>query len=234
MSLRIVLSGANRGIGLALSRELLSQGHTLIAGARDPAKAAKLRDIATKSLSIIPLDVDSDESVEAARKDIATRLDGLDVLINNAAVFPEEGNETLDAMELRWFREAFETNVLGTLRLTRALAPLLENGENPRVVNVSSLAGSIAQKEDNGYYAYSTSKAALNMATRAVAAEYKPRGICVVALSPGWVKTDMGGPNAPLTPEESARAIAKTVSGLTMKKTGLFLERTGAVLQHAW
>lgn len=233
MSERIFLSGANRGIGLALSRELLARGHALTAGVRAPAKAAELQELASGSggsLSIVRLDVDSDSSVEQAKQG----LDSLDVLINNAAIFPEEGGETLEAMELRWFREAFETNVVGVLRLTRALAPLLEKGSNPRVINVSSLAGSIGRKEDHAYYAYSTSKAALNMATRAVAAEYKPRGICVVALSPGWVKTEMGGPNAPLTPEESARSIADAVSTLTMKKAGLFLERNGSVLQDAW
>jgi NAD(P)-dependent dehydrogenase (short-subunit alcohol dehydrogenase family) len=237
LSERILITGANRGIGLALSRELVSQGHALVLCARDPAKADKLRELADGakgSISIVALDVDSDESVEQAKREVAARFDGLDVLVNNAAVFPEEGNETLAEMELRWFREAFETNVLGVVRVTRAFAPLFEKGENPRIVNISSLAGSIAQKEDHGYYAYSASKAALNMVTRAVAAEYKPRGICVVALSPGWVKTDMGGPNAPLTPEESARAIAETISALTMKKTGLFMERTGTVLQHSW
>jgi len=237
MSQRILITGANRGIGLALSRELASQGETLVLCARDPAKADKLRELAGGaggSIGVVALDIDSDESVDQAKREVAARFGALDILVNNAAVFPEEGNETLEEMDLRWFREAFETNVLGTVRVTRAFAPLLEKGENPRIVNISSLAGSIAQKEDNGYYAYSASKAALNMVTRAIAAEYKPRGICVVALSPGWVKTDMGGPKAPLTPEESARAIAKTISALTMKKTGLFMERTGSVLQHAW
>ena len=231
MSQKILVTGASRGIGLALVRELVSQGHSVLGCARDAAGATALKETGA---AVVDLDVDSDESVSAAARHLASQPGGLDILVNNAAIFPEEGNETLQDMDLRWFREAFETNVIGTVRVTRAFKPLLVRGINPRVVNISSGAGSISKKDDFAYYSYSASKAALNMVTRAIAAEYRGAGICVVAMSPGWVRTDMGGSNAPLSPEESARAIARTVTNLSMKQTSLFLERGGEQSDWAW
>jgi NAD(P)-dependent dehydrogenase (short-subunit alcohol dehydrogenase family) len=233
MGQTILITGANRGIGLALTAELLKGGHRVLAATRNRRKAAdleKLREEHGRSLEVVEMDVTSDESVKAA----AAAAGALDVLVNNAAVFPEEGDESIFEMKLEHFREAFETNVLGVILVTRAFVPLLEKGNQPRIVNISSGAGSVAAKEDYGYYAYSASKAALNMVTRALAAELRPRGICVVAMTPGWVKTEMGGPNAPLTPEESARAIAKTITTLRMEKTSRFIERTGGEVKYGW
>ena len=233
MGQTILITGANRGIGLALTAELLKGGHRVLATARNPGKATELEKLRKKhgeSLEVVELDVTSEESVKAA----AARVGALDVLVNNAAVFPEEGKESIFEMKLEHFREAFETNVLGVIRVTRAFAPLLEKGKGPRIVNISSGAGSVTAKDDHGYYAYGASKAALNMVTRGLAAEFRPRGICVVAMTPGWVKTEMGGPNAPLKPEESARAIAKTITTLTMEKTSHFIERTGGDVIHGW
>ena len=237
MGQTILITGANRGIGLALTAELLKTGHRVIATARHPAKAADLAALRAgheTSLDILELDVTSDKSVANAAAAAASVTAGLDLLVNNAAVFPEDGDESIFDMKLEYFREAFETNVIGLIRVTRAFFPLLEKGTNPRIVNISSGAGSVTAKDDSHYYAYSASKAALNMVTRAIAAEFRPRGICVVAMTPGWVKTEMGGPNAPLEPAESARAIARTITALTMDKSSLFLERTGAEVKYGW
>ena len=228
-----MITGANRGIGLALTSELLKGGHRVLATARKPEKATELKELCREygeALDVLGMDVNSDESVKA----VAARVEALDVLVNNAAVFPEEGDESIFEMKLEHFREAFETNVIGVVRVTRAFVPALEKGKNPRIVNISSGAGSVAGKDDYGYYAYAASKAALNMVTRGLAAEFQPRGICVVAMTPGWVKTEMGGPNAPLRPEESARAIAKTITTLTMEKTSRFIERTGGEVGYGW
>jgi NAD(P)-dependent dehydrogenase (short-subunit alcohol dehydrogenase family) len=231
----ILVTGANRGIGLALTAELLDAGHRVIAAARRPAKAAALEKLGKcGALDIIELDVTSDESVHASAARVKALTGSLDVLVNNAAVFPEEGGESIFEMKLEHFREAFETNVLGAIRVTRAFIPLLEKGRDPRIVNISSGAGSVADKNDYSYYAYSPSKAALNMFTRALAAEFRPRDICVVAMTPGWVKTDIGGPNAPLSPEESARAIARTITTLTMSKTSHFIDRSGRDVTYGW
>jgi len=112
--------------------------------------------------------------------------------------------------------------------------PLLGRARRPRVVNISSLAGSISAKEDHRHYAYSVSKAALNMLTRGMAAELRGRGITVVAVTPGWVQTEMGGPRAPLTVQESARSLAGTIGRLTEKDAGQFLDRDGRSGVAAW
>jgi len=232
MAQTILITGANRGIGLALTAELLKAGHRVLAATRNPAKASDLEKLrnAGGELLVIEMDVTSDKSVTTA----AGGVGALDVLVNNAAVFPEEGDESIFDMKLEHFREAFETNVLGVIRVTKAFVPLLEKGENPRIVNISSGAGSVTAKDDYHYYAYAASKAALNMVTRGLAAEFRPRGICVVAMTPGWVKTEMGGPEAPLTPGESAQAIARTITTLTMEKTSLFIDRTGEEVSYGW
>jgi NAD(P)-dependent dehydrogenase (short-subunit alcohol dehydrogenase family) len=233
----ILITGANRGIGLALTAELLKGGHDVLAATRSPEKARdlwKLRETHGESLEVLQMDVTSEESIKAEESNVDVLATKLDVLINNAAVFPEDGDESIFDMKLEHFREAFETNVIGVIRVTRAFVPLLEKGTNPRIVNISSGAGSVTAKEDYRCYAYAASKAALNMVTRGLAAEFRPRGICVVAMTPGWVKTEMGGPNAPLTPEQSARAIARTITALTMEKTSLFLERTGGEVKSGW
>lgn len=209
----------------------------MLAATRNPEKASSLDSLSRKysnALNVIEMDVISEASVAAAADKAGVLAAGLDILVNNAAVFPEEGNESIFEMKLEHFREAFETNVLGVIQVTRALVPLLEKGNDPRIVNISSGAASVAAKEDYGYYAYAASKAALNMVTRGLAAEFRPRGICVVAMTPGWVKTEMGGPNAPLKPEDSARGIARTITSLTMEKTSLFIERTGAEVKYGW
>ena len=156
----------------------------------------------------------------------------LDVLVNNAAIFPGEGDEPFERVDPEWFNEAFDCNVTGVARMTRAFLPHLKNSANARVANISSGAGSISEKEDFAYYPYSVSKAALNMLTRALSAEFRSKGIVMAAISPGWVKTEMGGPNAPLTPHESARTLFQTITGLTMEQTGKFLGRNGE--PYAW
>jgi NAD(P)-dependent dehydrogenase (short-subunit alcohol dehydrogenase family) len=226
----ILITGANRGIGLALARELLSKGHSVVAACRHPGESQELKQLEMihhRAITLVQMDVTSDAAVDGASKMLGRECPALDILVNNAAIFPEEGNETLAEMNLQHFRDAFETNVVAVARVSRAFLPLLQKAKNPRIVNISSGVGSISLKEDFSYYAYATSKAALNMLTRAMAAELKPRRICVVALSPGWVRTDMGGSNAPLSPEESARAITKTICALTMDDASSFVDRYG-------
>lgn len=233
----ILVTGANRGIGLALVRELLAGGHKVVAVSRNPESGRDLSGLEMRygaQFYSVKMDVTSDESVTHAADLLEKEIPAIDVLVNNAAIFPEEGNESIRDIDLQHFRDAFETNVVGVVRVTRAFLPLLEKASHPRVVNISSGAGSVSSKDDCGYYAYATSKAALNMVTRAMAAELRGKNICIVALNPGWVKTDMGGPNAELTPEESAAAIAKTVTGLTMKSTGRFIERNGSEVSYGW
>lgn len=234
----VVITGANRGIGLALARELASGGWLVLAGARNPASAHALqaasREATRGAIEILALDVRDDASVRAAVAETEGRVRALDVLVNNAGVLPEQGNEALEDLALDCFEEAFAVNVVGVARVTRLFLPLLGRARHPRVVNLSSLMGSVSGKEDSAMYCYSASKAALNMLTRAMAAELRPRGISVVAVTPGWVRTDIGGPNAPLSVEESARSLAATVGRITEKESGQFLDRDGRTGVAAW
>lgn len=236
MAERILITGANRGIGLALTTEFLKQGDTVIATARVPETASDLhalRSAHPDRLRLIALDVTSGASVMGAARAIGLEFPALDVLINNAGLFAEEGSDTVFGIDVRFFRDDFDTNVVGPVRVTRAFLPLLERGERPRIVNISSGAGVISQKEDARYPAYAASKAALNMVSRTMAFELKGQGVTVVALTPGWVKTRMGGPQAEISPEESAKDIAATVKKLTIEKTALLMDREGQVLP-AW
>jgi NAD(P)-dependent dehydrogenase (short-subunit alcohol dehydrogenase family) len=234
----VLITGANRGIGLALARELAGQGWQVFAGARDPSAAHALQVVARGFpegvMEIVGLDVCSDASVEAAFEAVSGKCRDLDVLVNNAGVFPEEGSEPLEALRLECFEEAFAVNVVGVARVTRLFLPLLGRAAKPRVINISSLAGSVSSKEDSQYYCYSASKAALNMLTRAMAAELRTRGITVVAVTPGWVKTDMGGAHAHLSVEEAARSLASTLGRVSEKDAGRFLDREGRSGEAAW
>jgi NAD(P)-dependent dehydrogenase (short-subunit alcohol dehydrogenase family) len=219
---RWLVTGANRGIGLAFARELVQRGDAVIATAREPAGA---KELAATGARVEPLDVSADASVAT----LAHALSGepLDVLINNAAI--GDGVDSIRNLDFRNLTRFFEVNSAGPLRVAKALLPNLERGHRRTIVSLTSGLGSISQN-NGGWYEYRASKAALNMLMRTLAAELAPeRYICIV-LSPGWVKTDMGGEAATLTPQESVRAMLRVIEGLTPKDSGKFLDHRGREL----
>jgi NAD(P)-dependent dehydrogenase (short-subunit alcohol dehydrogenase family) len=194
-----LVTGANRGIGLETTRQLVAAGFTVFLGARDRGKARSAAsdiDPAQKRAIPVSLDVASDASVREAASEIASRCEHLDVLVNNAAILYDSGVYGTSA-DLAIVHEALETNLFGAWRTTLALLPLLRKSKHARIVNVSSEAGSIAEMGP-GTPAYSVSKAALNACTRIIAAELAPQHILVNAISPGWTATDMGGGGRPV------------------------------------
>jgi len=230
MSQTVLITGSNRGVGLALVEEHIERGDTVLATCRVPEKAEALNALAAEhdsALHVLPLDVNDEASVLAACKLAATLVPMVDLLINNAAVGPMDTESALETLEIKRFLHTFETNCLGPVRVTRGLLPLLKKSEVARVANISSGAGHITAKTDHGMYAYGTSKAALNFLTRTLAAELEPMGITVIAVSPGWVKTDMGGPEATLAPSESATGIAGTIDGVRLDVTGQWFDYDG-------
>ncbi len=233
----ILITGANRGIGFALTLDFLRQGEKVTATARNPDAAGQLQALRGEfgnALRIERMDVCDPVSIKRVVAVLEQSGEALDVLVNNAAIFPGEGDERFEDLDLGHLEQAFEVNVVGVARTTQAFLPLLRKSERGRIVNISSGAGSIADKTDSRHLAYSVSKAALNQLSRALAAEFKPEGIIVTPITPGWVRTDMGGENAELAPEESAASLAATIRKLTIKQTGLFLDRHGRSGVYNW
>ena len=203
-----LVTGAYRGIGLEVARQLAARGYTTVLTARDPAKAeAAAEALRGQGLSVFParLDVTDRESVEAARRFVEEQFGRLDVLVNNAAILYDSWQRA-ETADLDTVREAFETNTLGAWHVAQAFIPLLKRSRRGRLVNVSSESGSLASM-GAGTPAYGVSKAALNALTRMLAAELGGAGVLVNSVCPGWVATEMGGPDAPRTPEEGAASV---------------------------
>jgi NAD(P)-dependent dehydrogenase (short-subunit alcohol dehydrogenase family) len=190
-----VVTGANRGIGLEVVRQLARDGYTAILGARDPergdAAASALRDEGL-DVQVRLLDVSDPAGVAEFGEQLARDFDQLDALVNNAAIHYDTWQRATDA-DLDVVREAFETNVLGAWRTVQACLPLLRQSASARIVNVSSGAGALTDM-GGGAPAYRVSKTALNALTRMMSVELRGEGILVNSVCPGWVATDMGGP----------------------------------------
>ncbi|MEO1128711.1 MAG: SDR family oxidoreductase [Planctomycetota bacterium] len=218
-----VITGANRGLGLELARQLKDAGHTVIGTARTPEPGDELHGIADRVASC---DVTSDASVRA----LAASLDGtpIDVLINNAGFGPNAG--TIDQLDMDNFEQAMAINALGPARVAKALLPQLRAGGGRRIVSISSQLGSIENAAGGGYHAYRASKAALNMLNRCMAHDLASDGFICLAIHPGWVRTRMGGEQAPLSPQESARGMIEVINGMTPSHNGAFVDHLGETL----
>jgi NAD(P)-dependent dehydrogenase (short-subunit alcohol dehydrogenase family) len=233
----ILVTGANRGIGLALTKVLLANGDAVIAACRRPEESGELKQLRLlhpKAIDLVKCAVDCEEEVVEAAAASRTRHQKLDVIVNNAGIMPERGDESILKIDLELFRQAFDTNTLGAVWVIRAFYPMLIQSERPRILNVSSGLGSVSTKDDHDYYAYSISKAALNMLTRMIAHEFGPSGMTAVAISPGWVRTEMGGEEAKLSPEESAKSLAETIKRIGPELNGHFLDRNGQMGEYPW
>lgn len=226
MSRTIVVTGANRGIGLEFARQLVDAGDFVIAGARKPDEARALQELAGPHLEIHALDVASDASVSAFASAVGERA--VDVLINNAGV--GGGGAPIVDLDLKRMRDVLEVNAIGPLRVTQAMLPALHRADSPVVAHITSRMGSIGDNSSGGYYAYRMSKAALNMANKSLSMDGQASGIVCVVLHPGWVKTDMGGASAPLSVDDSVRGLLKVINGLSRSDSGRFFDYKGAEL----
>lgn len=211
----ILISGANKGIGLETARQLSRAGHHVILGARDPAKAEEATaQLAREGLTVEPitLDVTDAASIERAVRLIGERHGKLDTLINNAGITLEPWGVTTSQVSLDLWRKIFETNLFAVVAVTQAFLPLVRKSEAGRIVNLSSILASLTLHSDPAsplYHfkavAYDTSKTALNQYTVHLAYELRETGIKVNAAHPGWVKTDLGGEGAPMEIVDGAK-----------------------------
>jgi NAD(P)-dependent dehydrogenase (short-subunit alcohol dehydrogenase family) len=226
---RVLVTGANRGLGLEFVRQYADAGARVFAACREPAGAGALREICSghSGVDILELDVTDADAIDAAVADVAAEDGGrLDILINNAGVSPR--GERFENLESETMLDVYAVNTVAPAIVAQRFRPLLARSERPRIANISSTLGSLAKKDYGRLYSYASSKAALNMITRAAACDLADDGIVVAALHPGWVQTDLGGPKADLTPAESVAGLIEVIAGLTPAQSGRFLAWDGS------
>ena len=225
MAQTCIVTGANRGIGLELARQLAARGDTVIATARAPESATDLNAL---GVQVEPLDVTDPKSIAA----FAKKLKGtaVDLLVHNAAV--GVAGPAVEKVAAEDVEDHFRANALGPLLVTQALLPNLRAGERKLVVAISSGLGSIEENSSGGWVAYRISKTALHQVMRTLSAELSEDGLSFVLISPGWVRTRMGGQGAPLAPEDSVKSVLKVIDRLTPKDTGKFFSERGREI--AW
>ncbi|MGF1516085.1 MAG: SDR family oxidoreductase [Elainellaceae cyanobacterium] len=216
-----LITGGNRGIGFAICQGLLEAGFGVVMGARSLEKgkeaAAKL-DSSSAQVQVLELDVASDASIDQAARQLSQRCDRLDVLINNAGIYPDSGVDIL-TIDRDLLMKTLNVNTLGTIRMTQAFLPLLEKADGARVINYSSGYGQLGGLSA-GVPSYCLSKLAVNGATIMLADALRPKGITVNAVDPGWVSTDMGGESAPRTPEQGADTAVWLATHDDLKESG--------------
>lgn len=226
-----LVTGANRGLGLEFTQQLLAAGTRVVACCREPAQADALTALAqtyAQALQVEPLDVTDEHALSALGTRLAQQLGSLDLLVNNAGLLIS--GERFGNVRGESLAESFAVNASAPLLLTQALAPLLGKSHRAHVLCISTQMASIAQASEFRTVSYAMSKAALNMAVRRLAAVLGPRGICVVAAHPGWLQTRMGGEGASLAPAMAAQLLLRELAKLQPKDGGRFYACDGTTL----
>ncbi|MBC7691444.1 MAG: SDR family oxidoreductase [Methylotenera sp.] len=224
--LHYAITGASRGIGLELAHQALEAGNEVSVVVRNPEKSEGLQALHSKfpeTLRIFTGDILSDESIKSFSKALPAGKP-VDVLINNAGAYLD-GDDEFVSLDLTKVMDSFAMNSVGAMRVTQSLLPKLQKSSHPKLVNITSLMGSIDDNSGGGSYGYRMSKAALNMFNRSFSVDF-PK-ITSVVVHPGWVKTEMGGAGAPTETAESAAGILKLISGLKSSDTGKFFDYEG-------
>jgi len=228
----VLVTGANRGLGLEFAKQYAADEWEVLATARDPKGAKELQRLGKQHprVRIHTLDLEDKKSIEELKDELEGKP--IDVLIHNSGVYPRDGQK-LGAIDYEGWRAAFETNVFGPMRLTEALLENVAASERKQIAAISTSMSSLRAVEGGAValagtaYQYRSSKTALNMAMAVLAKEVEGRGVSVVLLDPGWVKTDMGGPRAQLTPEQSISGMRKVLAGSTKELAGKFVGHDG-------
>jgi NAD(P)-dependent dehydrogenase (short-subunit alcohol dehydrogenase family) len=232
-----LITGANRGLGLEFAKQYLAEGWRVYAACRDPSSASELRRMADTSkhkLQIIALDVTDPASVKAA----AAELDGqaIDLLLNNAGVnnagVGGPRGQTIGNIDYKTWAKVLDVNTMGPMRVSEAFVDHVARSERKLIVTLTSGMGSIADNTSGGSIAYRSSKAAVNMVMRSLAIDLAPRGIPCVVVNPGWVRTDMGGSHATLTPAESVKRLRDLIETLGPRQSGKFFNHDGQ--EYPW
>jgi len=225
----LLITGANRGIGLALTQQYLEEGWQVFGTCRDPANAGELSRLASdsESLTVIPLEVTNPRDIESLVK----ILDGkpIDILINNAGVYGQSSSYFGNTNTELWL-EALKINTIAPMKIMEALVDNVAASEKRVIASMSSKMGSMDDNGSGGSYVYRSTKAALNAVMVSAAHDLKSKGITAVILHPGWVRTDMGGPNGEISTAESATNMRKILAKITLENGGDFYETDGSII----
>lgn len=234
MQQTVVITGAERGLGLCLVKDFLAAGAAVVAGKRSGDRNLRALGERGGKLTIVQMDISDPASVRAAADWVGSRFGAVDLLINNAAVFPPLKGVPLEARDLGdgQLERTMQVNAFGPLRVTQRFLPLLDKGTGKTILDISSEAGSVGNAWRTCELEYCMSKAALNMQTRLLANALGPRGYRVLAVHPGWMRTEMGGAEADIAPEEAARGIFRIATVPASAASGTFVDYTGKPL--AW
>ncbi len=230
-TLKILLSGANRGLGLALSEYFIQNGHKVYALLRKRSpEISTLQQNYEKSLFIFKVDVTNRQLLLDAYRRIKERTAEIDILINNAAVHHEQEPSDLGEIDFSVYAPTLEVNAIAPLKVVEVFLPLILAGHKRLIVNITSEAGSIGNMRREREYAYCMSKAALNMASKILDNRLRREGIKVLALHPGWFSSDMGGGDAPITPRQAAFNVGRTILKDRHSRKAVYVDARGRKL----
>ena len=225
----IVITGANRGIGLQLVKIFATAGYRVIATCRDMSKAASILALSSaQPIRVLPLDASDSTSIANFCSEVSDET--IDILINNAGV---KGNDPdrLTSSDADGWLEVMRINTIAPMEITQGLLPSLRRSQRPRVITISSQIGAL-ELSGAGWHAYRSSKAAVNKVMLVIAQELRSDGFIVCPVHPGWVQTDMGGPTADLSVEDSASGLFDLITSMTIDHSGRF--RTWDGREHPW
>jgi NAD(P)-dependent dehydrogenase (short-subunit alcohol dehydrogenase family) len=216
----VLITGAGRGLGLEFARQYVEAGWRVIATCRDPFRSDGLK---TVKAEVHALDVTDTRGVKKLAKELENVP--IDLLLNNAAIFGK--TQDFGAVDPADWLEVLKTDVVAPMMMAQAFVKHVAKSRGSVMAFMSSRMGSISDNGSGGFYVYRTAKAALNMIVKGLAVDLEPEGIVAVALHPGWVKTEMGGPEAPLEAQASVKGLRKVLGGLTEKHNGKFIGYDG-------
>jgi NAD(P)-dependent dehydrogenase (short-subunit alcohol dehydrogenase family) len=223
----VLVTGANRGLGLEFARQYVAEGWQVFAACRAPNAARELQQLAAENsgrIRVLEMDVTDMASVRVAAAEL--KGETIDLLLNNAGV-GSPPDQKIGRLDYAAWAKVLDTNTLGPMRVSEAFLENVAKSQLKRIVTITSGMGSIEDNTSGGSYAYRSSKAAVNMVIKSLAIDLAPRGITCVVMNPGWVRTDMGGPRGKLTPAESIKALRSVIASLDTKDSGRFLNWNG-------
>jgi NAD(P)-dependent dehydrogenase (short-subunit alcohol dehydrogenase family) len=232
MSPQALITGANRGLGLEFVKQLSAQGWRVFACCRDPQQADNLNQLAQASagkISVHPLVVEDSAQIQQ----LARQLQGqaIDLLINNAGMYTGGVSERFGQISTPDWLRVFQVNTIAPLKMAESFVAHVAQSQLKTIATITSKMGSIADNTSGGVYIYRSTKAALNMVMKSLALDVEPSGIKVALLHPGWVKTDMGGPNALITAQQSVAGMLQVILNLGWQDSGRFLAYDGTEIE---